>query len=189
MIGRPLTITLPAWALGYETAERTWATDEERMGLAIELSRENVKAGTGGPFGAAIFEEESGRLVSIGINSVVRLTNSSLHSEIVAFMRAQARVGTYSLSSPGLPAHVLYSSCDPCAMCLGAALWAGVRRIVCGASREDAVALRFDEGPVFPESYEYLRRRGIDIMHGLLRTEARAVLELYRAAGGVIYNA
>lgn len=189
MIGRPVTITLPAWALGYESAERTWASDEDRMGLAIELSRENVRAGTGGPFGAAIFEEASGRLVSIGINSVVRLVNSSLHAEIVAFMRAQARIGSYSLAAPGQPAHVLYSSCDPCAMCVGAALWAGVRRIVCGASREDAVALRFDEGPVFPESWEYLRQRGISLTHGVLRQEARSVLELYRSAGGVIYNA
>jgi tRNA(Arg) A34 adenosine deaminase TadA len=74
-------------------------------------------------------------------------------------------------------------------MCLGAALWAGVKRIVCGATRQDAVALRFDEGPVFPESYEYLIRRGIEVVHAVLRDEARATLEQYRARGGVIYNA
>lgn len=182
-------IALPPWALAMEADARALHTDEERMRLAIKLSAANVDAGTGGPFGAAIFESESGRLVAIGVNSVVRLQNSVLHAEMVAFMRAQVRVGQYSLAAPGLPAHTLYSSCDPCAMCLGAALWAGVRRIVCGAMRQDAVALRFDEGPVFPESYQYLGARGIEVVHGVLRSEARATLERYRARGGLIYNA
>ena len=159
------------------------------MRVAVEVAAANVSHGTGGPFGAAIFESDSGRLVSIGVNTVVRLGNSALHAEMVAFMRAQAAVGTYSLAAPGMPAHSLYSSCDPCAMCLGAALWAGVKRIVCGATRQDAMALRFDEGPVFPESYDYLVRRGIQVVHGVLRDEARATLEQYRAKGGVIYNA
>ncbi len=186
---RALRIDLPAWAAAREEDDRRYATDEDRMRIAIELAAANVTNGTGGPFGSAIFESDSGRLVAVGVNSVVRLRNSVLHAEMVAFMRAQAAVGAYSLSAPGLPAHTLYSSCDPCAMCLGAALWAGVRRIVCGATRQDAVALRFDEGPVFPESYDYLVRRGIEVVHGVLRAEAREILEQYRARGGVIYNA
>ena len=187
---RALLIDLPPWAAAREEEDhRRYATDEDRMRLAIELAGANVSHGTGGPFGAAIFDSKTGRLVAIGVNSVIRLRNSVLHAEMVAFMRAQAKVGTYSLASAGLPPHTLYSSCDPCAMCLGAALWAGVRRIVCGATRQDAVALRFDEGPVFPESYDYLVQRGIDVVHGVLRDEARATLEQYRARGGVIYNA
>jgi tRNA(Arg) A34 adenosine deaminase TadA len=189
MTERPICVDLPAWAAGREADERLYAGDEDRMRVAVDLALTNVKAGTGGPFGAAIFEIDTGRLVAVGVNSVVRLGNSALHAEMVAFMRAQARLNQYSLAAPGLPPHALYSSCDPCAMCLGAALWAGVRRIVCGADRQDAVALRFDEGPVFPESYAYLRRRGIDIVHGVLREDARAVLDLYRSAGGTIYNA
>jgi tRNA(Arg) A34 adenosine deaminase TadA len=187
---RALTIDLPAWAVAREADDqRRYASDEDRMRVAIEMAAENVAHGSGGPFGAAIFESVTGRLVSVGVNTVVRLRNSALHAEMVAFMRAQAIIGTYSLKAAGKPSHTLYSSCDPCAMCLGAALWAGVTRIVCGATRQDAVALRFDEGPVFPESYEYLGRRGIDVVHGVLRDEARAVLEHYRARGGVIYNA
>jgi tRNA(Arg) A34 adenosine deaminase TadA len=186
---RPLRIDLPAWAAAREEDPRRYATDEDRMRVAIEVAGANVANGTGGPFGAAIFETGSGRLVALGVNTVVRLRNSVLHAEMVAFMRAQAKVGKYSLAAPGLPEHALYSSCDPCAMCLGAALWAGVKRIVCGATRQDAVALRFDEGPVFAESYDYLRKRGIDVVHGVLRDEARATLEHYRARGGVIYNA
>lgn len=186
---RALRIDLPEWAAAREEDTRRYATDEDRMRLAIEVAGANVTHGTGGPFGAAIFESDSGRLVSLGVNTVVRLRNSILHAEMVAFMRAQSRVGAYSLASPGLPTHTLYSSCDPCAMCLGAALWAGVKRIVCGATRQDAVALRFDEGPVFPESYAYLGKRGIEVVHGVLRDEARAPLEQYRSSGGVIYNA
>ena len=186
---RALRIDIPDWAAAREDDARRYATDEDRMRVAIEVAGANVTHGTGGPFGAAIFESDSGRLVSIGVNSVVRLNNSALHAEMVAFMRAQAAVGSYSLAAPAMPSHTLYSSCDPCAMCLGAALWAGVKRIVCGATRQDAVALHFDEGPVFPESYDYLVRRGIKVVHGILREDARARLEHYRAKGGVIYNA
>src|SRR5512139_1229812 len=169
---RVIQVDLPAWAAAREEDGRRYATDEDRMRLAIELAAANVANATGGPFGAAIFESDSGRLVAVGVNSVVRLQNSVLHAEMVAFMRAQARVGAYSLAAPGQPSHALYTSCDPCAMCLGAALWAGVRRIVCAATRPDAVALQFDEGPVFPQSYEYLVRRGIEVVHGVLRDEA-----------------
>ncbi|HVG39005.1 MAG TPA: hypothetical protein VM870_06955, partial [Pyrinomonadaceae bacterium] len=78
--------------------------------------------------------------------------------------------------------------CEPCAMCLGATLWSGVKRVVCGATREDARQLNFDEGPVFADSYSYLSERGIEIVRGVRRTEARAVLELYRLGSGTIYN-
>ena len=158
------------------------------MRLAIALSRENILRQTGGPFGAAIFESDSGRLISVGVNLVVPLNNSALHGEMVAFMTAQTRLGTFTLNAEGLPAHELVTSCDPCAMCLGATLWAGVRKVVCGASRDDAGEIFFDEGPVFPESYEYLRSRGIEVIHGVLRDEAREVLGLYAHRSGTIYN-
>jgi len=80
------------------------------------------------------------------------------------------------------------TSCEPCAMCLGATLWSGVRRLVFGATRDDAAKLEFDEGPVFPESYKYLEARGIEIVRGMLHDEAAAVLERYRALNGAIYN-
>lgn len=73
-------------------------------------------------------------------------------------------------------------------MCLGATLWSGVRRVVWGAGRDDARRLRFEEGPVFPESYRYLSERGIEIVAGVLAEEANAVLELYRERSGTIYN-
>jgi tRNA(Arg) A34 adenosine deaminase TadA len=180
-------ITLPDWVDEVVNWERQYGDDEARMRLAIALASENVHRGTGGPFGAVIVEEESGRLVSVGMNLVVPRNNSILHAEVVAFMMAHRQVGSYTLGAPGLPLHTLVSSCDPCAMCLGATLWSGVRRVVCGASREDAERVSFDEGPVFPESYRYLASRGIEIIHGLLREESREVLERY-ARSGKIYN-
>jgi tRNA(Arg) A34 adenosine deaminase TadA len=165
-----------------------YATDEERMGLAVELARQNVVRGTGGPFGAGVFEADGGRLVAAGVNSVTRLNNSVLHAETLAIMLAQARLGTYALGAAA-ESYLLVTSCEPCAMCLGAALWSGVRGLICGASKEDATAVGFDEGPVFAESWAYLERRGVRIARGVLRERAVAVLELYRATGGPIYNA
>ncbi len=158
------------------------------MRLAIALSMENVLHGTGGPFGAAIFRQPDNQLVAVGVNSVERLSSSVFHAEVMAFMLAEARLKSYTLHAPDLPAHELFTSCEPCAMCLGAALWSGVRRIVCGAGRADAESLGFDEGPVFPESYRYLEERGIEIVQGVLADEARAVFDLYKQHHGVVYN-
>jgi tRNA(Arg) A34 adenosine deaminase TadA len=73
-------------------------------------------------------------------------------------------------------------------MCLGAVHWSGVRRLVTGATRADASALGFDEGPVFPESYAYLERRGLQVKRGVLREEAAAVLARYLERGGLVYG-
>ena len=185
-------VEYPEWLASVVDWDRPYQSDQERMGLAIALARANVERETGGPFGAAIFEAPSagrlGRLVSVGMNSVVRLRNSTLHAEMVAFMMAQQRLGSFTLKGPDLPEHELFTSCEPCAMCLGATLWSGVQRVVYGAAREDATRLRFEEGPVFPESYRYLEERGLRIVRNVLREEARAVLDLYRTRGGPIYN-
>jgi len=183
-----IQVHYPDWVHRVVDWDHVFGDDEEKMRLAITLARENVERDTGGPFGAAVYEAASGKLVAVGMNSVVRLGNCALHGEMVAFMMAQRRVGSFTLGGPGMPAHEIFSSCDPCAMCLGATLWSGVKRMVCGASREDAARLKFDEGPVFPESYRYLEERGIRVEHNVLRDEAKAVMERYRSRGGEIYN-
>jgi tRNA(Arg) A34 adenosine deaminase TadA len=183
-----VTIALPAWAEAAVDWERRYESDDERMRLVVALSRLNVEHETGGPFGAAVFAPATGRLVGIGVNSVVRLNSSALHAEVVALMLAEQQLASFSLAAPGLPRHELVTSCEPCAMCLGATLWSGVKRLVCGATREDATRLGFDEGPVFPASYEYLAHAGIEIVHGVCRDEACAVLQLYRRRSGPIYN-
>jgi tRNA(Arg) A34 adenosine deaminase TadA len=182
-------ISWPEWIHDTVTFGTRYHTDEDRMQLAIELARQNVVRGTGGPFGAAIFERSTGALLSVGVNSVVRLNNSTLHGEMVAIMMAQHRIGSYTLAGSPDASYELFSSCDPCAMCLGAVLWSGVKRMVTGADRDDAAALSFEEGPVFPQSYTYLEERGVTIQRSVLRREAAGVLELYRRQGGQIYNA
>jgi tRNA(Arg) A34 adenosine deaminase TadA len=182
-------IEYPEWVDSVVDWNRVYSSDEDRMRLAIQIARTNVERQTGGPFGAAIFERLTGRVVSVGMNAVVRLHNSTLHGEMVAFMMAQQRTSSFTLNAAHLHPHEMFTSCEPCAMCLGAMLWSGVQRLVCGAAREDASRLNFEEGPVFPESYRYLEDRGIEIVHGVLRDEAKSVLELYRSAGGKVYNA
>jgi tRNA(Arg) A34 adenosine deaminase TadA len=184
-----LAVTLPDWVQHCVREASPGVTDEARMRLAIELSRLNVVHDTGGPFGAAVFEQGCLRPLAVGVNRVEPLADACAHAELIALMAAQARVGSYTLRQPGAPARELFSSCAPCAMCLGAALWSGVTRIVCGATREDAQTLGFDEGPVFDASWRYLEARGIEVVHGVLAHDARAVLDAYAARGGRIYNA
>jgi tRNA(Arg) A34 adenosine deaminase TadA len=184
-----VVVEYPAWVRDIVDFDAKLSNDVDKMRLAIRLSRENVERKTGGPFGAVIVERDSGKLVAVGTNSVVRYNNCVLHGEMVAIMMAQQRVQSYTLAAPGMPVHELVTSCEPCAMCLGTSLWSGVKRIVCGAGRDDATRLRFEEGPVFPQSYTYLEERGISIVRNVLRDEARAVLEAYRASGQPIYNA
>ena len=183
-----LTIEYPPWVSERIDWQKRYNGDEVRMRVAIDVARYNVTEKTGGPFGAAVFESDTGRLISVGMNLVVPRNNSVLHAEVVAFMMAEARVGSYSLGAVSGALHEMATSCEPCAMCLGATLWSGVRRLLCGATRDDAVRLNFDEGPVFPQSYAYLRDRGIDVVRQVAREEARAVLDLYKQTSGVIYN-
>jgi tRNA(Arg) A34 adenosine deaminase TadA len=178
----------PGWVAELTPPGRILGSDAERMRLAIELARDNVRRRTGGPFGAIVCEEASGRIVAAGVNSVERLRNSVLHAEVAALIAAEARIGSWTLRREGGPGHVLVSSCDLCAMCLGAALWSGVTRIVCGATRDDAAAAGFEEGPVFAESWGYLVDRGIAVSRGVMAGEARGVFDLYRERGGLIYN-
>jgi len=183
-----LTIQLPDWVAPFVSARGPARDDGDRMRLAIELARQNVERGTGGPFGAAVFAQGEPYPLSVGLNCVVRSNNSALHAEVTALMLAEASLQSFTLCKPEMPAYELYTSCDPCAMCLGAIFWSGVRRIVCGADREDAGNIGFDEGPVFPESYTYMRARGVVIETGFLRAEAKTVFDLYHQREGLIYN-
>lgn len=179
---------LPTWVGAQVDWSGTYPTDAGRMALAVELSRQNVEHRTGGPFGAAIFERGSGNLVSVGVNLVVLAHDCTLHAEMVAFSLAGRRLESFTLHAPGMPEHELFTSCEPCAMCLGGALWSGVRRVSYAARGADARELGFEEGPVSPEDHRYLAARGVVFEAGPLRAEARAVLALYKEREGVLYN-
>jgi tRNA(Arg) A34 adenosine deaminase TadA len=183
-----LVIDLPGWVEEIAARRAAYPTDDDRIALAIELARENVLREGGGPFGAVVFEETTGKVVAAAVNRVQQLANCALHAEVTALMFAQQRLGCHTFQAEDGPSYMLASSCDPCAMCLGAVLWSGIQRVVCGATREDAMAVGFDEGPVFPESLLYLQERGISITSGLRRQEASEVLQLYADRGGLVYN-
>lgn len=187
-MNHPLTILLPEWFDAFANGAVLCPGVEAQMRFAIALARENVVRHTGGPFGAAVFESATGRLVGAGVNSVERLNNSVLHAEVLALMQAEQAAGSFSLRGNSLPEHVLVTSCEPCAMCLGAIHWSGVQRVVIAASRDDALRIGFDEGPVFPESYAYLQGRGVTIVRDVLADEARSVMESYQQQGGLVYN-
>ena len=131
-------IEYPDWVDSVVDWERAYRGDKERMRLAIAVARANVEHSTGGPFGSAIFESGSGKIVAVGMNAVVRLNNAVLHGETMAFMMAQQRLGSFTLGGPGLPEHELHTSCEPCAMCLGATLWSGVTRSTRESGKIDA---------------------------------------------------
>jgi tRNA(Arg) A34 adenosine deaminase TadA len=183
-----VALRLPGWV--EETlADRVYPTVEDRMRLAVELSRLNVRHGTGGPFGAAIFERETGELLAPGVNLVVRSSCSVAHAEMVAIMVAQQTIGDFDLGGEDRPPYELVASTEPCAMCLGATPWSGVRRLLCGARDEDASAVGFDEGEKPAGWVPALERRGITVVRDVLREEAASVLREYAGGGGEIYNA
>lgn len=178
---------LPPWVSDYINAgPSVFATPKDRVRLAINLARENVERRTGGPFGAAVFDD-AGRLVAAGVNLVTPRGCSILHAEMVAIALAQQALGRYDLSDGGRHAFELAASTEPCAMCYGAVPWSGVKRLSCGNRDADARAIGFDEGAKLDTWIEALNDRGIDVTRDVLRDEANRVVELYQRSGGVIY--
>ena len=180
-------LALPEWL---DSCVENWpeplASVEQRMRLAVKLSAENVRHGTGGPFGAIVIEDRNSRLLGVGVNLVTTLELSIAHAEMVAISLAQSAIGNWNL---GAKADVqLVTSCEPCAMCFGAVPWSGVSSLVWGASKEDAETAGFDEGDK-PENWaQTLENRGIRTQGGVMRDEAAAVLARYARKQGAIYH-
>ena len=178
---------LPDWVAPFVAA---WPGNlenvEDRMSLAIELSRENVERTGGGPFGAVVYDLDAERLLGVGVNLVTAHNISCAHAEIVAISLAQQALGNWNLGANA--AVELATSCEPCAMCFGAVPWSGIRRLVCGARKEDAESAGFDEGDKPADWQQSLVRRGIEVIGGVLRDEAAEVFQRYRKNSGVLYN-
>lgn len=122
------TVSLPDWAKEEVKKLTVIESLEERMREVIRFSRLNVEHDTGGPFAAGVFEEETGKLVSMGVNRVVPTCCSSAHAEVVAVSLAQTALKTFDLGGGGMPRHQLVVNWRPCAMCYGAVLWSGMPR-------------------------------------------------------------
>jgi tRNA(Arg) A34 adenosine deaminase TadA len=180
-------LALPDWFGPFlESWSQPLATPEQRMRLAIGLAAENVHRHSGGPFGAIVVAEDSGRLLGAGVNLVTGLGLSLAHAEMIALSLAQDAAATWNLGA-GAPAQ-LVTSCEPCAMCFGAVPWSGISSLLWGARREDAEAAGFDEGDKPANWIQALERRGIRTRGEVLRDEAAAVLVRYASRNGDIYH-
>ena len=176
-------ITLPDWLAGHACRYRSEAGAEARMLFVTDTARRHIEHATGGPFAAAIFHAQSHALISLGVNLVDTQQLSALHAEMVAMTLAQRILGTRDLKG-----YELVTSCEPCAMCLGAIIWSGVSRVISGASDQDARQVGFDEGPKPADWKGELESRGIAVIEGVARIEAAQVLFDYQAQGCPIYN-
>jgi tRNA(Arg) A34 adenosine deaminase TadA len=185
-----VNINLPFWLreeLG--NMPEIYSTLNDRMKAVIRLSQLNIDHQTGGPFAAAVFEKDSGKLISIGVNRVMPLNCSTAHAEIVAISLAQKKLGTYDLGGLGVPPMQLVVNWRPCVMCYGAVLWSGVKSLViAGSGPEMEMLTGFDEGPLHPEWVKELEIRGIELVDNVLRSEALRVFETFKERNMFVYN-
>ena len=185
-----LTLSLPEWIDDFlKEYQFPLVSNEERMRFVLKLTLQNIEKTTGGPFGAAVFERESGQLVSVGVNVVLKQGCSAAHAEMMAIMLAQQELGTHDLGIAELPEFQLVTSGKMCAMCLGSVVWSGVREVLASAQPEDVENIvGFDEGPAPADYDQQLEKRGISIIPSFLREEGCEVLQRYVELEGVVYN-
>lgn len=191
MLYAQVHLTLPAWVHESVDTQRVYVGDAAKVELAIALSRMNIEAGSGGPFGAAVFGPDE-RIISVGVNRVLPHTCSLAHAETMAYMLAQQRTQRARLNEDAIGERLgpitLATSSQPCCQCYGATIWAGVDRLVIGARSEDVETLtEFDEGPLPADWIGELERRGIEVVRDVHRDLARDVLRAYGESGGERY--
>jgi len=135
--------------------------------MAIELSHTNIKKGLGGPFGAVVVKD--GEVIAASANKVIPENDPTAHAEVSAIRLACTALGTYSLQGC-----VIYTSCEPCPMCLGAIYWARIDEIYYANTKADAAAIGFDDHFIYDEIACDMADRKLPIVQ-LLREEALAV--------------
>ncbi len=183
-----ITFKLPSWISDYTKETDTIKDINDRVNFVIEASKQNILNKTGGPFAAAVFEKDSGKLIALGVNLVTSEGLSTLHAEIVALEIAENKLHTYDLSGDDSIEYEIVSSCEPCAMCFGAIPWSGVKRVITCAKDEDARAIGFEEGDKPKDWRVSYKNRGIEVIDEVKREEAKEVLNFYLENGGEIYN-
>ncbi len=145
---------------------------ESFMREAIQLSINNVKSGNGGPFGAVVVK--AGEIIAKGANEVTSSNDPTAHAEVVAIRNACKALGTFQLDGCEI-----YTSCEPCPMCLGAIYWARPDKIYYANSKEDAAAIDFDDQFIYEEIDKPLADRQL-FTEQLLREEALEAFQLWR---------
>lgn len=145
-------------------------SEDYYMGKAIRLSLESIKKG-GGPFGAVIVKD--GVEIASGSNSVVLDTDPTAHAEITAIRNAAQKLGTYDLSGC-----VIYTSCEPCPMCLSAIYWAHIEKIYYANTRNDALKIGFDDSYIYDQLKLDENKRDIPVIR-ILKREALDVFQYW----------
>jgi len=145
--------------------------DQRHLKRAIDLSREHMEDGAGGPFGAVIVR--GGQILAEGWNQVTSAKDPTAHAEVTAIRRACKAVGDFNLEGA-----TLYTSCEPCPMCLASAYWARVSRIVYANTRQDAAEIGFDDSLIYDEIPKPASERLIPMDH-LPSLEAKAVFDAW----------
>jgi len=185
-----ITLSIPDWvARELSRYPEYLLTHEDRMRMIIHFSKINFEYGTGGPFAAGVFEQNTGKLISVGVNIAVLSNCSSAHAEIMALSIAQKKLETFDLGGPGVAPHELVVNWRPCVMCYGAVLWSGVRSLVIAGSGKTLEEITgFDEGPIHPDWKEELKKRKINVIDNVLSEEACRVFKAFTESNGFVYN-
>ena len=153
------------------------------MNKYMEKAKQNAENGIlkkeGGPFGAIIVDKE-GNIISNGNNQVLKNNDPTAHAEIVAIREACKKLNTYDLKN-----YTLYTSCEPCPMCLSAIIWANIKEVYYGCTKEDAGKIGFRDDII----YDYLKGKNKDIINLKQkdREECIKTFEEYKNNNGVIY--
>lgn len=139
--------------------------NEKYMQMAIDLAVENVKNG-GGPFGAVIVKD--GKVLATGVNQVTTNNDPTAHAEVTAIRNACSKLSTFDLEGS-----TIYSSCEPCPMCLGAIYWAHISHLYCGGTKDDAEAINFGDAFIYRELAKPYADRQLN-PHFIMHEEALA---------------
>ena len=147
-------------------------TDEQKfLERAIELSREGMQSGKGGPFGCVIVKD--GKIIGEGCNQVATTNDPTAHAEVVAIRNACKTLGNFQLSGCDV-----YASCEPCPMCLSAIYWSHISKIFYGNTKKDAADINFDDDFIYQEIPKAPQERKIPMLQ-LSRSEALKAFELW----------
>ena len=149
------------------------------MEIAKNCANIGIEKGEGGPFGAVIVDK-SGNVISKGNNIVIKTKDPTAHAEIVAIREACKKLNSYDLSE-----YVLYTTAEPCPMCLSAIIWANIKEVYYGCSRKDAGEIGFRDDMI----YEYLKGKNQQVIRlkEIDKKECKEVFERYKDIGGILY--
>ncbi|WP_207906280.1 nucleoside deaminase [Flaviaesturariibacter aridisoli] len=148
--------------------------EKDFMREAIRLSVQNVEKGTGGPFGAVVVKD--GQIIARGANSVTATNDPTAHAEVMAIREACRVLGTFQLDGCEI-----YTSCEPCPMCLGAIYWARPAKLFYANTKADAAAIQFDDQFIYEELEKPVEARSL-FTRQLLREEALEAFQMWQSS-------